>query len=199
MNKKQIINKIIFCAFLLLLTIPFFINIFYFDRNEIWSIFESSVFSLDYRKFLFEFIKNKSVFYTGLNRVDLITYVPIYLLLFVLEIFFRKTTAYIIFVIIFISLGFYSLVGLLNKISINYNIKNKDNIFLYFLSCLIATIFLSSLSNFLLLQHNFLFLLSIIILLIQLYQLFIYLQYKKKTALLILQFVNLLNIFKFVS
>ena len=170
-NKKLIYLKYsIFIILLLILITPFLINIYLNIDNTF--ILDSTVYGFNYGKAIKDFIFDKSLFFSGNYSISLFAYLPFFIPLYILGMFFSQINAYFVFIIIIYTISFYCGVKLFLEIIGNKSTTN--NIYVYIISSLLSFLFLTSLSNFNLFTSSIFFTISNISFLILLYCILMY-------------------------
>lgn len=142
------------------LTWPFISNIVGYSGWHHSTIAESSIFSLDRARFFADAFKDKSLYLGGQQSVLPLTYVAWYALWSAVATMLPDAAAYLVLIIAFYLLAYYFLVELLLELADGF----QPTIVQFAVACLLALLYLSSLSLFNYIKSNIFFALPYLIL-----------------------------------
>lgn len=195
---KKTTKIYIFVPFLILLILPFIVDLIYFNKLDSKFLLESSSFGFDYGSFFSQLFYDKSVFISGNYTIMALPFSFLFGVLYFLQEFFTPINSFFLFLIIAVSTSYYFFVKLFNEIIEVVNVR-KDNTFYYILSCILGLIFFTSLSNFLWLSSTITVLLVTLVLMAQLFIVKRYVINDEKKKLIFFMILNCFTIFNITT
>lgn len=160
LRHRRVLGALVFVAVATVLIWPLLVNIALHAQWHDAFIAESSVFSLDRARYFHDILQNKSLYIGGEYSVLPMSYAIWYGLWTLLATVMPDATAYLVLIIIFYLLAYYFLVELLFSLS-GDAARTLSHILL---ACLLALLYLSSLSLFNYIKSNIFFTLPYLVL-----------------------------------